>query len=876
MRQFLFLTLILCALFSQKMVAEFSSINNSNSINTDSTSVDECELTIYVDDDCDPNTSVHDVVFSISGGSGDYEIFVNGSTNGELNSGTYYAVIPGSEEPYTIMVLDLVTNCVLEGEFIFSDCGYGSLNDSYLFLINSEIANATCGENNGSIEIGLSPGCFFNNWVLYDNDLWSDWVEEGINADPQWDDYATWSQFTGWEEWLYWASDNFTGQENWFEAYYSFLEGVCSYGCVNPSVENCLIQDLEYEWYDIAGNLVSTEEDPSNLSAGVYDLYIQTIEYFGFEYFANFVINENMSDVETTVNQLLSVEPSCSFLVEVNDYINNETSTYPENISLSVELSEDLPAENLVWYDFDGTPLGTGYILENVSFSDFLSYAGMFIADSTFDYWEDPFLGNVRNYEEYILEVADLEGCVSYYPYSFQTSQPGEVILDILDLGDNINAIYINIYTNYGSGSIYYAAEDYIEFVNEDGNIFPLFNEYNEVPDGNYTMTITIGDCSQTIDIVLGETGEAICDFETYQVVGEYNPDTGNYPVQYFVLGQAGQEYSFEMDGMVLESQTADSTGIFSFETMLSPNANTFAYDVLITDGNCSKLYSLVLPEPSLEYCSFQSDIFAVCDGATYEIGISILGEPNETYEFLFMGVLDTTLEVTSDSIGIVTYTSPIYENGTGFTVFISNESCTVYRSIPMIDCSTGLSVRLLDFEATATSKGNLLEWETASVEKGQYFEIEHSKDGSNFDKIATVKVNQNNNQTQSFSFTDTDIENCESFYRLKLINEKGKELQVSKVRSIDNCKDGKILLVNSVYPNPSNGPIKINGFLPVDGMVQITIFDMLGQEAFRMSEFRPSGLNIFELDFSNMNTGNYMVQVTHDNQQKIERVVKL
>ena len=874
MRQFLFLTLILCALFSQKMVAEFSSTNNNN------TTVDECELVIYLDYDCDPNTSVNEAVFSIFGGSGSYEIFVNGSTNGELISGAYYAIIPSSEEPYSILCLDLVTDCVLEMEFVFSDCIYG-LNYLQHFLINSEIVNSACGESNGSIEIGLSPGCFFSNWPLYNNS-WSNWIEEGVNADPQWDDYAIWSQFTGWEEWLYWVSENFTGQENWFGAYTSFLEGYCYNPCVSSTDSNCLTQYLEYEWYDINGNLVSTDEDPNNMSAGVYYLYIKPINGVEFDYFTNFYISENTTENASNVETSIT-EPNCSFLLEVNDILNSETAIYPENITLSVELSEDLPAENLVWYGTDGTPIGTGYVLENTSFSNILGLTGVFIADSTLNLGE-PFLGYDEYYEEYILEVTNLEGCVTYHPYSVGTYcyQPRKVVLDILNTGDDQNIIDIGFANNFICGAIVdeMGEEVFLELeytlVNENGDTLPLDNF---IPDGNYTMTFMYGECSQTIDIVLGDKTQTICDFDVYQVVGEYNPDSDNYPVQYFVLGEPGQQYSFEMDGMVVETQIADSTGIFSFDTVLPPNENTTAYEIVIADDICSKSFSLILPEYSEDsngYCSFESDIFAICDANTYEIGVSILGEPNETYEFLFMGVLDTTFQITADTMGIITYTGPVYQNGTGFTLFISNESCTTYRSIPMIDCSTGLAVRLLDFEVQATAKGNLLEWETASLEKGQYFEIEKSKDGTSFQKLATVKVNQNNNANQSFSYIDKDILGCDSFYRLKLLNEKTKELQVSKVRSINNCKDGKMLLVNSVYPNPSNGPIQIDCFLPIDGMVQITIFDMLGQEAFRMSEFRPSGLNVFELDFSNMNTGNYMVQVTHDNQQKIERIVKL
>ena len=752
MRQFLFLTLILCTIFSQKMVAEFANV--SNNINN------ECELDMFFAYECDYQTSINEVVFYITGGSGDYEVFVNGSTNGELTSGIYDAVVPSSYDPYSIICLDAITGYTVEMSIIFTQCIYGPDPNYYYFLINSEITQPTCGENNGSIEIGISPGCFFANETLSNNELWFDWVAEGANADPQWDDYEIWSQFADWEEWLFWVSDNFTGQENWFEAYYSFLDDICSEYCYYPEEEHCLIKELNYKWYDMDGDLVSTEEDPSNLSAGVYYLYIQIVGDGGFKYFTNFYINENNSEVEETP-EVCIIDSNCSFWIEVNDILNAETFIYDSNSS------ESLPIESLVLHNLYST------LFSNVS-----GITGILRADSTLNYG-GPFLVYDDYFAEYILEVIDLEGCVSYHPYSVveNCSSLRKVVLDISNTGDDLNVIDIGL---FDIDNCDLTLDDFeYTLINELGDTIPMDNY---IPNGSYTMTLSYEYCSQTIDIVLDEIAEVICDFDVYQVVGEYNPDTGQYPVQYFVFGQSGKQYTFEINGISIETQTVDSTGIFSFDIELLPNENTTPYEILISDSICGKSFSLVLPEYSEEsngFCSFESDIFTICDTNTYEIGISIVGEPNEMYEVLFMGVLDTSFQITTDSMGIINYTSPIYPNGTGFTVFVSNENCTVYQNTPMIDCSPDVAFSVLNFE------------------------------------------------------------------------------------------------VKAVYPNPSNGIVKLEGFLPAAGVVQIKLFNILGQEVLNKTEFRPSGLNIFELDFSGLNVGNYIIQTTYKNQQKIERLVK-
>ncbi len=86
-----------------------------------------------------------------------------------------------------------------------------------------------------------------------------------------------------------------------------------------------------------------------------------------------------------------------------------------------------------------------------------------------------------------------------------------------------------------------------------------------------------------------------------------------------------------------------------------------------------------------------------------------------------------------------------------------------------VVNNPVALPVKLLSFAGNlnARNQGNL-HWQIESVDDLQKFELEKSKDGIAFSKIATL---YKNGSTKSFSYTDNDLFNPEGYYRLKVLN---------------------------------------------------------------------------------------------------------
>jgi hypothetical protein len=114
------------------------------------------------------------------------------------------------------------------------------------------------------------------------------------------------------------------------------------------------------------------------------------------------------------------------------------------------------------------------------------------------------------------------------------------------------------------------------------------------------------------------------------------------------------------------------------------------------------------------------------------------------------------------------------------------------------------LPIELISFTANLKNDVVHLDWSTASEINNEYFEIERSQNGQEWQVVATQKGA--GNSTQILYYTDEDLQplNGVSYYRLKQVDFDG-QFAVSDVIKINN-DNGSI----NVYPNPSIGLFKI------------------------------------------------------------------
>lgn len=136
------------------------------------------------------------------------------------------------------------------------------------------------------------------------------------------------------------------------------------------------------------------------------------------------------------------------------------------------------------------------------------------------------------------------------------------------------------------------------------------------------------------------------------------------------------------------------------------------------------------------------------------------------------------------------------------------------------------LPVELLSFDATINQNQVDLTWATASEKNNDFFTIERTVDGIDFEEIGKVAGQGNSSIKNEYAFTDTRPKNGVSYYRLKQTDYNG-EFEYFEVKSVSIQKDD---FVSSAYPNPAILN-RTTVFVPkTSSIVTLNVRNVLGQ----------------------------------------------
>lgn len=138
------------------------------------------------------------------------------------------------------------------------------------------------------------------------------------------------------------------------------------------------------------------------------------------------------------------------------------------------------------------------------------------------------------------------------------------------------------------------------------------------------------------------------------------------------------------------------------------------------------------------------------------------------------------------------------------------------------------LPVELVYFKGFVEENSVKLEWLTSAEINNEGFEIQKSADGENFKVIGFVGGHGNSNQEHIYTFTDKNPYSGSSFYRFRQVDFDG-QFEYSPIVLLNT--DGQIGGDLEVFPNPTKGPIRIQGVV-----TDIQLFDPTGRSVLRLS----------------------------------------
>lgn len=168
------------------------------------------------------------------------------------------------------------------------------------------------------------------------------------------------------------------------------------------------------------------------------------------------------------------------------------------------------------------------------------------------------------------------------------------------------------------------------------------------------------------------------------------------------------------------------------------------------------------------------------------------------------------------------------------------------------------LPIELLVFTGFPVEDQVKLVWETSTEFNNDYYVVERSKDGQNFEFVSTVDaIGFSNNVTPYFTFDPKPYKGI-SYYRLKQVDLDGR-FTYSKVIDVEFGEENNLPLVQ-IYPNPTNNYLQVAYNSADAPKVFFQMFDATGRLVMENKLDVMLGSGRFSLDVSRLAQGSYFL----------------
>lgn len=190
--------------------------------------------------------------------------------------------------------------------------------------------------------------------------------------------------------------------------------------------------------------------------------------------------------------------------------------------------------------------------------------------------------------------------------------------------------------------------------------------------------------------------------------------------------------------------------------------------------------------------------------------------------------------------------------------ILIDDMSLWSTTSEPPVSCVSVLGVSLVDFSASCEGNSTIISWTTGSEFNSDYFTLERSFNGDEWERIATIDGAGTSSFLNSYNVKDR-THSVETYYRLKQTDFDGKSELFYPI--VVNCSSKTNELI--IYPNPNNGSFTVS-VNSVETMGEATVFvqDMSGKVIISHDVNVLSGTNTAHFENINLAQGTYLVSV--------------
>jgi len=248
-----------------------------------------------------------------------------------------------------------------------------------------------------------------------------------------------------------------------------------------------------------------------------------------------------------------------------------------------------------------------------------------------------------------------------------------------------------------------------------------------------------------------------------------------------------------------------------------------------------------------------------------YNISLFNTGETNNTGQGWTVAKADSTLDPNLVSswrlLGSCVIASTAGNTQrTGINPPPGNDSTSFDHYYATVQTNLVLPIELLNFDAQPKGEGVYCTWSTASEINNDYFDVERSIDGKEFEAIGRVKGFGHGTSSEIRKYSLMDYDHCEGirYYRLK-------QVDIDGLYSYSDVVAVKCLLNKdfiNVYPNPAKTTVFSTFYETKIGTVKLQWLDMVGKIVKEEIHTVEKGYNTVQSDVSDLSQGIYFLRI--------------
>ena len=199
---------------------------------------------------------------------------------------------------------------------------------------------------------------------------------------------------------------------------------------------------------------------------------------------------------------------------------------------------------------------------------------------------------------------------------------------------------------------------------------------------------------------------------------------------------------------------------------------------------------------------------------------------------------------------------------GTSTATQVNRTGLSGFSVFGIAQSLTPLPIELTNFNGEEIGEDNLLTWNTESEYNNDYFTLERSRNGIDFEILGIINGAQNSTTLLKYEMFDYDPFPGITYYRLKQTDYNG---EYSYSQTIVLRREIDLAIISELFPNPATQSVNFDIQSPRTGSVAIEVYDNSGRLIMTQEYTVHKGSNSYNIDINDLAKGVYSIIIKSD-----------